>query len=250
MKFCESGCFSFGEAILNQKISIKTNDKSIGESSVTVKVNVGRPLTKGEIEMCQGIFRDSIDYSVVRIVKAIHKTQVGRTRPAVISDPRKPCIYFPPKYDNDPRNSHYYQDDFFTPAGNQSQVRDAKILFMHEMTHIWQRMRWRNYSLEQPSVLEADAGAWYYDKIEKKEKLDLYYLPWKDANSPRVFSQYNHEQQAEIVANYYDIEFLKTPGIPLKKVKYVRDAISSLLVNPSNWNLLPFNANINIFGKD
>ncbi|MBP4043934.1 hypothetical protein [Chromobacterium violaceum] len=77
-----------------------------------------------------------------------------------------------------------------------------KMLFIHEMTHIWQRMLWRYYVLDMPSKEDSDPDAWTYNEKGKKWKFNSYYVPWMKGERPKPFSAHNHEQQAEIISGY------------------------------------------------
>ncbi|WP_155416881.1 hypothetical protein [Chromobacterium violaceum] len=246
MENCGAGCIAAGLALQQKNVNFKTNDSDVGKSFVSLKVGMGRPLTKGEIEMCLPIFKDSIVYDQVRIVNAIHESQLNSTPPGVITDPAKPFIFFPPESKKRPVNYFHYQNDFSTPTYTGNYAIYVKNLFVHEMTHIWQRMQWRYYDLRTPNKAESDPKAWTFNKATKKWKFNSYYVPWDKDEEPKLFSQHNHEQQAEVVASYFAMTQLGVdPGA--KRRNYVLKVLSNFLKDPKNINLLPFNADM-IFG--
>ncbi|MDF3931162.1 type VI secretion system tip protein VgrG, partial [Pseudomonas citronellolis] len=78
---------------------------------------------------------------------------------------------------------NYYRDDF---SGTE-EPRD-RALFMHELTHVWQ---WQlGYSVKWQALWVTSRGAKAYEY---------------DLKSGGKFSDYNMEQQGEIVSDYYMI---------------------------------------------
>lgn len=226
MNLCKGGCVQTGGGWLEILAQAKTNVENIGYSIIHLEVKKMRKLTDGEVDYCRKVFKDSIDYDSVRIICGVHETMKDRKPPGVISDQDNPFIFFPPR-DSQPKGSvHFYQEDYSKPELNPSLAKNAKLLFIHEMTHIWQRSR-RKYKLTNPSP--------------DMPGMSIYFLPWEKQN-PKNFENYNHEQQAEIVAIYFDFTFLGISSYPEKKKNYVEFAIKKLLANPFDRDLIPANA--------
>ncbi|MDN0083415.1 hypothetical protein QU487_11735 [Crenobacter sp. SG2305] len=222
------GCGTDSDCYSLIPVNSPTNDADLGKSIKEISMLIGRGLTTGEINMCRTIFKDSIQYSRVRIIEARHPSEDTSKVPRVIADKRNPYIFFPPKDTQPARSVHYYRDDFSSPQGSSLEKRKTRLLFIHEMTHIWQRMQGK-YSLDNPAL-----------QGKAKETGDIYYLPWQDEPA-KEFSLYNHEQQAELIATLYDIEILKT-NMPPEKVTYIKNATQKFISNPKGIKLLPVNA--------
>jgi hypothetical protein len=84
----------------------------------------GRPLTPSEIALAQSVFGDAIDYAPVRLHN--RKWAFFQPRQTVMSPDGH--IWFHPKGDG-------FCDDFC------ARNLDAQGLFLHEMTHVWQRQK-------------------------------------------------------------------------------------------------------------
>ncbi|WP_343645675.1 type IV secretion protein Rhs [Enterobacter sp.] len=126
-----------------------------------------RLLTTGEILLVQSVFLATIDYSKV----LIHK---GSYLPFNLQDENTAMtpngeLYF--------RNT--YQDDF-----SQS-TDDYKHLFIHEMSHVWQRARGMN-------VIGRGLVSWM---VSYRYTLD-----------GRLLSEYPMEQQAQIIADNFVLQ--------------------------------------------
>jgi hypothetical protein len=84
----------------------------------------GRLLTPSEIALARSVFGDAIDYAPVRLHR--RKWAFFQTRRTVMAPDGN--IWFHP-------DGHSYCDDF---CGADF---DAQGLFLHEMTHVWQRQQ-------------------------------------------------------------------------------------------------------------
>ncbi|HEX8578430.1 MAG TPA: DUF4157 domain-containing protein [Allosphingosinicella sp.] len=89
--------------------------------------NAVRPLTAGEVDLCRGIFPDALPYDDVRLVDgpAVNDLAEAAFRNLNTAITLRRTLYF----------RVHFQDDF-AAAG-----RDARRLFVHEMTHVWQWKR-------------------------------------------------------------------------------------------------------------
>lgn len=161
----------------------------------------GRALTVGEYRLLQPIFRHALDYGRVRIMA---RRYLPFQAANVAMSPNGKMFF--------PHNS-LYCDDFscVTP--------ERTALFIHEAVHIWQQqmgfpVRLCGFCLAiQGGYLNARAYA-YHHLLHKKNHLN----------------QYNMEQQAVIITDY----FTQT-NLPSELLKLMRD----FLRNPADQNLLP-----------
>ena len=128
-----------------------------------------RPLTTGEVALARTVFGDAIDYARVRVRH--YKWIFFQPRRIVMAPMGH--LHFHPRGDT-------YCDDFSCPADNALQ---AKGLFLHEMTHVWQAQT---------------RGRWYLVLMRHPFATYSYSLKpgW-------LLARYGLEQQAEIVRHYW-----------------------------------------------
>jgi len=133
-----------------------------------VSPETSRGLTAGEINMLRTVFGDSINYDSVQVT----------ANAIVINDT---AISTDGNIRFDPSD---YQDDF-----SQSSIQD-KSWFVHEMTHVWQSQNgyevFDNGLGLQGIMLGSDVNPYSYDLDPNKS-----------------FRDYNMEQQADIISDYY-----------------------------------------------
>lgn len=154
--------------------SIEQNSPGVSENNFAADHfnRTYRYMNAGEIEMAQEIFGDRIDYENVKLVH--HKVWEKENASAY--------VMYAPVFGIAGNNIHfkaeYYCDDF------SSDSCDAKTrsIFMHEMTHIYQN--------QNPDVTP-DATPDDYDYRDTM------------GQGKRNFEDYNTEEQAELVFNYY-----------------------------------------------
>ncbi len=84
----------------------------------------GRPLTPSEVALARSVFGDAIDYAPVRL----HNRKWAFFQPRSVTMAPDGHIWFHPRGEN-------YCDDFCDRS------LDAQGLFLHEMTHVWQRQQ-------------------------------------------------------------------------------------------------------------
>ncbi|PSJ40396.1 eCIS core domain-containing protein [Allosphingosinicella deserti] len=135
-----------------------------------------RSLTPGEIALCRGVFPDALPYEDVRLCdgpavndlaeRAFHNRNTAITL--------RRTIYFRVRYCRD-----------FAHAGDE-----ARRLFLHEMTHVWQ---WR--TLGVPRFLLR------YGRELAGCRLDAAAM-YRYEGDPRPFSRCRLEAQAEMVGDY------------------------------------------------
>ncbi len=179
-----------------------------------------RALTTGEIDMARLVFANSIDYTDVYI----HNDEF---LPFGLQDDNTVMttngeIYFP---------KGLYRDDFSIATGADAGLRH---LFMHEMVHVWQHQL--GYSV---AIKGALLHPWC-----KLTGCDPYNYV---LDNSKTLSDYNMEQQGDIIADYYsyfhdkDInKIVSSSGIAYQSNQQI---YSSILLNfikdPSDANLLP-----------
>jgi hypothetical protein len=136
----------------------------------------GRSLTPAEIALAQSVFGNAIDYAPVRVNN--RKWAFFQPRNTVMAPDGQ--LWFHPK-------GQSYCDDFCT------QPLDRQGLFLHEMTHVWQRQKGIYLPLRRHPFCR-------YDYAMKPGQR---------------FEKYGLEQQAEIVRHAFLIrEGRAIPGAP------------------------------------
>ncbi|WP_119395837.1 hypothetical protein [Salinibius halmophilus] len=160
-----------------QTSPIRTDsDGDVGIIQSETPVGGSRPLTIGEIEIAKKIFGEDFDIDSVRIYRK--KYVIFQNKDTLIAPNGN--IYVHPdsvKFSEDYSSSNYIG------------------LFVHEMTHVWQHQN--GVDLRSPI------------RFVRSRNYD--YLPLDDS---KKFSDYNIEQQGDIVRDYYWMKYLKikTPG--------------------------------------
>lgn len=166
-----------------------------------------RPLTAGEIEMCQMIFKDAIDYRLVYV----HK---GEYFPFGLQDDDTAMtpngeIYFNPKH---------FLEDFSCAAGS------LQVWFVHEMVHVWQHQM--GYAVKWHGM--------------QRWNLDYNYT----LDPGKRLGSYNMEAQGNIVADYFALTVLNSPAF-VRETQHALDialfetVLSEFRSNPRNEANLP-----------
>lgn len=162
-----------------------------------------RRLTDGEIALAQSVYQSSLNYDRIRIHKGklIPFFQYEKVAMSPFG-----TMHFP---------SALYVDDFST--ANESKQH----LFIHEMAHVWQYQLGLKLWLDG-AILTLKGG---YQNNQC-------YVYEHCVNQLPHFSDYNMEQQADLIADWFVFRHTqKNPQIQ----KIMRDFID----NPCNANLLP-----------
>lgn len=161
-----------------------------------------RPLTKGERALARMIFKDSIDYNLVKISDRPYSPLQGKD----VTMAPNGHIYC----------NNTYRDDF-SKCSNSMQSH-----FIHEMTHIWQY---------QNRVIHPVWGA---AKEMLKHKFNYASAYKYEINTSKDFIDYGLEQQACILGDYFS---LKNNQLLCASPKETREAfetiLSKFLQNPS-----------------
>ncbi|QIU89838.1 type IV secretion protein Rhs [Yokenella regensburgei] len=126
-----------------------------------------RPLTTGEIRLAQSVFASTIDYATVWIHNGSYLPFNLQNEDTAMTPNGE--LYF--------RNA--YHDDF------SQTTDDYKHLFIHEMSHVWQRARGMN-------VIGRGLVSWM---VSYHYSLD-----------GRLLSEYPMEQQAQIIADNFVLQ--------------------------------------------
>ena len=134
--------------------------------AVSIEGDASRPLTRGEIALCEPLFGDAIDYAAVRIRRA----RWWRLQPANVVMAPDGDIWCPAE-------GGAWSPDF---AGASLPMQG---LFVHEMTHVWQAQR---------------GGRWFLPLARHPLCRYRYRLV-----PGRPFRRYGLEQQAEIVRHAF-----------------------------------------------
>ena len=151
-------------------------DRSLGEVETFQSARRdGRPLTPGEIELARKVFRTGVDYSAVRV----HDRKWWPLQPQTTAMTPNGSMYFSPDFP-------CFSDDFSDDSKLRFHLYSAAFcrrIFMHEMTHVYQHQQ----GIRVVSRRLSEGG-------NQRYTLD----PAKTLND------YSLEQQAEIVAEYFE----------------------------------------------
>ncbi|WP_323030642.1 hypothetical protein [Brachymonas denitrificans] len=176
-----------------------------------------RHLTAAEIALVQPLFRDGLDYAQIRIQSGGWLGLPHMTRAALAHGN---TLVFPPRL---------VRHDF-------AEANDAtKVWFVHELVHAWQWQR--GFRLWRHGVRLALRGG--YGRLQRAYRYQ-HLLPHTER-----FCDLNMEQQADLIAHYFDAAFLQGDGSVHDRTKHVeqlphyRALLADFLVNPCNLALVP-----------
>ncbi|MEA5115918.1 MAG: hypothetical protein VB050_18030 [Geobacteraceae bacterium] len=185
-----------------------------GSKPVVTKTGDCRELTLGESLMARKIFKDSIFYREVMIYK-------GNAFP--FQDEMTIVT---------PRNEMYCPTGVFQEDFSKAIDPKDKEWFMHEMTHIWQYNRgYRGRLIAKGALYGAISAS---SKTGTKWVYEYYYTK----NIGKKFSEFNMEQQADIIAHYYGAKFLNDI-IYIHRLPFLESVLADFLKEPSAVALLP-----------
>jgi uncharacterized Zn-binding protein involved in type VI secretion len=202
---------------------VSTNPVDVGQSVVQHKIESfrERPLTSGEIAMARQVFGNSIDYSKVKVHNHGYLWFNLQGKNTAMSPDGE--IYF---------REENYEADFSNPSTvGKSAYNRIYHWFIHEMGHVWQYQL--GYGVKKKgAVLQTTQGkkAYYY-QLDPNKNLSL--------------SDYNMEQQCEIIADYYSMKFLREANAyeyathNITDLHLYEDVLSNFLTNPSDTANLP-----------
>ncbi|MPW45515.1 zinc protease [Acinetobacter guerrae] len=186
-----------------------------------IKVNSQRSLTINEINMAKEVFKNSIDYSKVKIIRGGLLGLPNLSNSAMTPFGK---IHLP-------NQSYNNTKDF----GLDSVEATLKLWYIHEMTHVWQyQLGYSNavagINTDINGGYTSRALAYDYDLVDKNKK----------------FNEYNMEQQAEIISHYFDTIYRYSKGhdavnLHASNIRNKTDlarVLSEFIVNPSNKELI------------
>jgi len=182
---------------------------SASTATVTAQ-GASRNLTPGEMAMSRRLFGDSIDYGRVKVHNAEY-LPFGMQRNNTVMTPNGE-MYFP---------KGIFREDF------SFQRIDRQHLFMHEMTHVWQRQMGMRVLLR--GLLSWAARYKYTLSVNQK------------------LSNYGMEQQASLLADYYilivhgyaawdNLRGCKNPSFDILLVYKI--VLSDFIKNPADRSVL------------
>ncbi|MBT1072769.1 hypothetical protein [Pelotalea chapellei] len=214
-RICDSG--KSEEAIKTIEIEgIETNQEQVGSSVQTVTVKVkSRPLTAGEVAMARLVFKDSVNYSTVKI----HN---GEYLPFGFQDDNTAMT---------PNGGMYFNSDRFV---HDFSIEDkySKIWFMHEMTHIWQYQL--GYSVTWHGFWITISGGYIGGRAYRIDPSETKDSPDKN----KIFSNFNMEQQGRIIEEYFGATHLNDTRF-LQNMPFYQRVLQEFIRNPKNARLLP-----------
>lgn len=159
-----------------------------GDFGIRTAMQEKQPLTPEQVEKAQAVFGNTIDYSKVRVAFGRVSCFQPEGTTVVIGN----TIYFPP-----PVPIHVPE---VTPEkaptiafGYTPKISAASDLFIHEMTHIWQ-----NQNNIKGTGVSGAVTLWAKNLFSSEEENVYAYT----LDSTKALTDYNLEQQAEIVAVY------------------------------------------------
>jgi len=208
--FCPVASWQKGGVAWEQSlIGITTTNNNVGSSvkKVTVK-GAARDLTAGEIAMASKIFKTSINYNIVKVHKKAYLPFTGNNAMTPNGE-----MYFP---ESD------FREDFSTEKD------EYKIWFIHEMAHVWQYQL--GYWIKWNGAWQTIAGG--YGKKGTAYKYD------PKADKDKSLSEFNFEQQADIIAHYFGAAFLKYKDYT-SELSFLESVLKDFLRSPKNAKLLP-----------
>ncbi|WP_157956642.1 hypothetical protein [Dyella sp. C11] len=160
-----------------------TNDAGVGKSVVKVLLPEGkvRGLSSSEIAMARTVFGDGVDYAKVKVHHGgwwLFSAVGGQDKTTAVTPNGE--MYYP---------SAIYRDNF---AGDDDRGR---ALFMHEMVHVWQKQMGYSVKLHGMTVTSRGDAAYRYT-----------------LTSTSRLSDFNMEQQGNIMSDYYMICIRRNPA--------------------------------------
>ncbi|BBF84920.1 hypothetical protein DLM_1296 [Aquitalea magnusonii] len=218
---CEAGGRAPTPAMKVELKGIKTNSQAIGSSVVNHPLPAPdvRPMTAGEITMAKTVFKDAIDYSLVKIHKGGLFGQPDRSDNAMTP---KGEIHFP---------SSAYEPDFSAPSVEPG----TQVWFIHEMTHVWQYQL--GYSVVWAGIKLSTRGG-YSDDGVKGQPAPAYRYNLDGEDKGKTMPDFNMEQQAQLVSHYFGATVLSM-SVYAKRLPGLRAALTRFINTPKDPTLLP-----------
>ncbi|MBN3787354.1 hypothetical protein G3N94_10670 [Burkholderia sp. Ac-20353] len=187
-----------------------THGSDVGSSRVKVPLPEGkeRGLTAEEIAAARTVFADGVDYGKVKVHHGGWWLFMGQQDSTTAVTPNGE-MYFP---------SAIYRDNFATADDG------GRALFMHEMVHVWQYQM--GYAVKRNALTVTSRGKTAY----------AYTL-----TPTSRLSEFNMEQQGDIMSDYYMICILERPQPAHNRAMSpeLLHKVMTPFVNPRDKNHLP-----------
>ena len=202
------GCSDQDEVVIELE-GVKTNVQDVGQSVVEVKAaGHERDLTAGELAIARQVFGDAVDYSKVKIHNHGYWMFFGFQDKRTAVTPNGQMYYPKP----------IYRDDFSVESRDQA-------LFVHEMVHVWQHQL--GYAVRWNGLFVSSRGPDAYEYSVAPGTL---------------LSDYNMEQQGDIISDYYMIVLASRGGAARGSQgspDQLKAVLSEFLRDPSSRSNLP-----------
>lgn len=206
-----------GWDIVHERVDIPLSAENLttrccgaGTSVDTVKLPAPsrRGLTSGELAMARTVFGDGLNYKTILIHSHGWWLFMGmQDRNTAVT----------------PNGKMYFPKDIYKPDFSESDT--SRALFMHEMTHVWQHQM--GYGVKTHGLTVTSRGRSAY----------MYQL-----TSDSHLSDFNMEQQGNIISDYYMICVYKHPFAAYNQSMssdLLQRVMAPLLENPRDKTLLP-----------
>jgi type VI secretion system secreted protein VgrG len=192
---------------LSIKLSdVITNQEDVGESVKQVRTPKGksRGLTDGEIIMAKQLFKDSIDYSKVKIHNGEYVLFGMQPNDTAITPNGE--IYL---------NTKHFSEDFSLESPHY------KWWIMHEMVHVWQYQL--GYSVLFRALISLGQLSYKYDVFERNKHL----------------SSYNQEAQGDLLADYWTLKYQPGEEVGSKcivpsRMDLYEEVLNEFIINPKD----------------
>lgn len=181
-------------ALYEQKKTLSdifTNTKNGSVKEVKISLP-NRSLTAGEVKLVQSVYKNSIDCSKIKIYLGSYFPLDAQDVDTLVTP--NGSIYVMQKL---------YKNDY------SAEPDDFKKIFLHEIGHVWQHQK-KLKVLIHAGVVQAcarlkNSNPNVYDIFETK-KYPSKIMPNLVETLPKKFVDYNLEQQAEMVSDYWAIQ--------------------------------------------
>ncbi len=157
--------------------------------------------------MCRRLFGDALNYHLVRVHGRPYLPWLGARAMAPNGQ-----LYLPAR-------SGLYADDY------SQEGAALQLLFVHEMTHVWQYQRGYRLRLAALCLLAQGGYGWR----------DAYAYPQRPGAE---FRDFNFEQQAELVSDYHGAALLGLPAL-LPRLPWLQTVLQGFLADAGDRRLLP-----------
>ncbi|SLM58136.1 Uncharacterised protein [Acinetobacter baumannii] len=151
-----------------------------------------RPLTSGEVKLVQSVYKNSIDCSKIKIYLGSYFPFDAQDVDTLVTPNGN--VYVMQKL---------YKSDYST------ETDDFKKIFLHEMGHVWQHQKKLKVLIHAGAVQACarlkSTNPNDYNIFETK-KYPSKIMPNLVETLPKKFVDYNLEQQAEMVSDYWAIQ--------------------------------------------